>query len=335
MNILLAGGTGFVGSHTAVALLERGHSVTIVDNLSNSDIRVLDRISEITGETCRFYEADIRNREALDRIFAEGRYDAVIHMAGLKAVGESVRMPVAYYGNNVSGTVTLCEAMERSGVRNIVFSSSATVYGAAENIPIAEASPVSTTNPYGRTKVMIEDILRDISISDPSWKVMLLRYFNPIGAHPSGFIGERPAGVPNNLIPYITQVAAGKLEKLSVYGGDYPTSDGTGIRDYIHVMDLAEGHVRALEKLMELSSFSVFNLGTGTGYSVLEVINAFEMATGLSIPYAVVPRRPGDVAVCYADVSKAERELGWRASRTLIDMCCDAWNWERSSCNSE
>lgn len=330
MNILLTGGNGFIGSHTAVALLERGHSVSIVDNMCNSSPQVRDRITEITGKECKIYTEDVRDQKALDRIFSENEYDAVVHMAGLKAVGESVSKPMVYYSNNVSGTITLCEAMERHGVKNIVFSSSATVYGACDRVPITEGAPVGTTNPYGRTKLMIEDILRDIAAADPAWKVMILRYFNPIGAHSSGRIGERPAGVPNNLMPYITQVATGRCEKLTVFGNDYPTKDGTGVRDYIHIMDLAEGHVVALEKQMELSPFSIFNLGTGTGYSVLEVIKSFEAATGLTVPYEVAPRRAGDVAVCYADASKAERELGWRTKHTLADMCRDAWNWQKN-----
>lgn len=335
MNILLTGGTGFIGSHTAVALLERGHRVTIADNLSNSHIRVLDRIKEITGQSCRFYEADVRNRKTLDRIFTENRYDAVIHMAGLKVMSESLRIPMAYYSNNVEGTLMLCDVMAKHGVRRMVFSSSAAVYGDPLTVPIQEDVLPVPVNPYGRSKRMIEEILMDLSASDSGWNISALRYFNPAGAHESGRIGERHMDAPINLMPYITQVATGKRSRVSIYGRDYPTSDGTGIRDYIHVMDLAEGHVKALEKMKGFSGYRVYNLGTGVGYSVLEVMKAFETATGLTIPYDIAPRRPGDVAVCFAEVSKAERELGWRASRTLIDMCRDAWNWERSSCTIE
>lgn len=331
MNILLTGGTGYIGSHTAVALLERGHNVSIVDNLSNSLPEVLDKITEITGRCCRFFEADIRNRSAMDAVFSEGAYDAVVHMAGLKAMGESLRMPMAYYSNNVVGTVSLCEAMEHHGVRNMVFSSSAAVYGNPSMVPIRENAPLSPANPYGRSKRMIEEILNDFFVADPRWNISILRYFNPMGAHRSGSIGELQKGEPINLMPYITQAAAGKRDKLHIYGGDYPTADGTGIRDYIHVMDLAEGHVKALEKSVDSSGYSVYNLGTGCGYSVLEVIKSFEAATGLNVPYEVAPRRAGDVAVCYADVSKAERELGWRAKYTLADMCRDAWSWQKNS----
>ncbi len=331
MNILLTGGTGYIGSHTAIALLQRGHGVTIVDNLSNSSRVVLDRITEITGKTCGFYEADVRDQHAMDMIFSERAIDGVVHMAGLKAVGESVRMPLRYFDNNISGTLVLCESMERFGVRNIVFSSSATVYGDPETVPIPEQAPLSATNPYGRTKLMIEGILRDLSAADDRWRVMLLRYFNPIGAHESGRIGELPSGIPNNLMPYITQVAVGKRSKLSVFGGDYPTSDGTGVRDYIHVMDLAEGHVAALEKMADTLGCSIYNLGTGKGHSVLEIIRAFEQNSGITIPYEIVERRAGDVAVCYADCSKAEAELGWHARYTLGDMCRHAWNWQKNN----
>lgn len=329
MNILLTGGAGYIGSHTAVALLEQGHQITILDNFSNSKLQVLDRLNEITGKTFRFYQGDIRDRHMLDRVFKENTFDSVIHFAGLKAVGESVKYPMAYYDNNVAGTLILCEVMDQYRIRNIVFSSSATVYGDPQTVPIPESAPLSATNPYGRTKLMIEEILRDLSAADPNWTVTLLRYFNPIGAHESGRIGEHPSGIPNNLMPYITQVAAGKREKLSVFGSDYPTPDGTGIRDYIHVMDLAQGHVKALEKSTEAPGCKVYNLGTGTGYSVLDVVNAFQSANTLTIPTEICPRRPGDVAACYADPAKAEKELGWKTRYTLEDMCRHSWNWQR------
>ncbi len=331
MNILLTGGAGYIGSHTAVSLLEQGHQITILDNFSNAKPQVLDRIREITGKTFRFYQADVRDRQALDLIFRESPYDAVIHFAGLKAVGESVRQPMAYYDNNVAGTLTLCEQMDQHNLRNIVFSSSATVYGEPETVPIQEESPRRATNPYGRTKLMIEEILQDLAKADPRWQVTLLRYFNPIGAHESGRIGENPNGIPNNLMPYITQVAVGKQEKLKIFGGDYPTPDGTGVRDYIHVMDLAIGHVKALEKSEGATGCSIYNLGTGVGYSVLEVVKAFETANDLQIPYEMVPRRPGDAAACYGDVSKAFRELNWKARFTLEDMCRHAWNWQKNN----
>jgi len=330
MNILVTGGAGFIGSHTCVELLEAGHGVTVVDNLCNSSVESLERVTQITGKAVRFYQVDIRDRAMLDRVFkVEGPFDAVVHFAAFKAVGESTRIPLAYYENNLSGTITLCEVMETNDCRNMVFSSSCTVYGTPPSVPVREDFPTpGATNPYGWTKLMMEQILRDLQHANPLWNVILLRYFNPIGAHASGLIGEDPSGIPNNLLPYVAQVAAGDLPSLSVFGSDYPTRDGTGVRDYIHVVDLAVGHLRAIDKLNERPGLAVYNLGTGRGYSVLEVVKAFEEASGRNVPYTLQPRRPGDIAECWADPSKAERELGWVAARDLHTMCTDAWRWQ-------
>lgn len=325
--ILVTGGAGFIGSHTCVELLSAGYDLVVVDNLSNSKAAALSRVEQITGRKVRFYRKDILDRAALDRIFEENAVDSVIHFAGLKAVGESVQVPLSYYRNNVSGTITLLEAMAAHGVKKIVFSSSATVYGDPDRVPITEDMPLSAANPYGRTKLMIEDILRDLAAADPEWSVSLLRYFNPVGAHPSGLIGENPNGIPNNLMPRVLDAARGRTEAITVYGDDYPTPDGTGVRDYIHVVDLAIGHIRALELLGRGRGVFTHNLGTGRGYSVLELISALERASGVSIRRVVTPRRAGDIASCYADPGKALRELGWRAERTLDDMCRDSWNW--------
>lgn len=331
MQILVTGGAGYIGSHACVEFLEAGFDIVVVDNFANSKPAVLGRIREITGKGFKFYETDIRDREGLRRVFAENDIEAVVHFAGLKAVGESVVNPLAYYSNNVGGTVVLCQVMQECGVKKMVFSSSATVYGNPEVVPITEDFPLRAVNPYGRTKLIIEEILKDVYNSDREWSISLLRYFNPVGAHESGRIGEDPNGIPNNLMPYITQVAVGKREKLNVFGGDYPTPDGTGIRDYIHVVDLVRGHLLALEKVLKETGLSVYNLGTGRGYSVLEVIKTFEKVNGVKIPYAITGRRPGDIAVCYADTGKACRELGFKAEKTLEDMCRDAWNWQKNN----
>ncbi len=326
MTILVTGGTGYIGSHTCVELINGGNDVIIIDNLSNSIIEVLDRIKEICGIRPKFYLCDLLDREGVSKVFSENKIDAVIHFAGLKAVGESVEMPVRYYHNNVTGTLVLCEIMSEYGCKNIVFSSSATVYGIPKSVPIKEDFPLSATNPYGSTKLMIENILRDIYVSDHSWTITLLRYFNPIGAHDSGLIGEEPNGIPNNLMPFIAKVASGKFEHLNVFGDDYPTRDGTGVRDYIHVTDLALGHVKAIEHATKAGVYT-YNLGTGNGYSVLEVVKTFERENGVKINYKICPRRPGDIAECYADASLAEKELGWKAVRTLEQMCGSAWNY--------
>ena len=328
MNILVTGGMGYIGSHTCVELLKAGHDVLVYDNLSNSDVTVGDRVEQITGKKVSFIEGDIRDRAAMEKAFAAFPVDAVIHFAGLKAVGESVAQPLRYYDNNVYGSVVLFETMAKFGVKTLVFSSSATVYGDPASVPIVEDFPLSATNPYGRSKLMIEDILRDLSVSDPSWRIALLRYFNPVGAHESGLIGEEPNGIPNNLVPYIAQVADGRREFLSVYGGDYPTPDGTGMRDYIHVVDLAIGHVKTLTKLATGPGVVTYNLGTGRGNSVLEMVRAFEQACGKPIPYKIVDRRPGDIAKCYADPVRAETELGWKAERDVAQMCADAWRYQ-------
>lgn len=330
MSILVTGGAGFIGSHTCVELLNAGYEVVVVDNLYNSSKEALKRVEEITGKTVKFYEADIRDKEAMNEIFdKEADIESVIHFAGLKAVGESVVKPIEYYDNNIAGTLVLCDVMRNHGVKNIIFSSSATVYGDPAFIPITEECPKGTcTNPYGWTKWMLEQILTDLHTADPEWNVVLLRYFNPIGAHKSGKIGEDPKGIPNNLIPYITQVAIGKLEKLGVFGNDYDTHDGTGVRDYIHVVDLAIGHVRAVEKLKEKTGVSVYNLGTGNGYSVLDMVKAFSKACGKEIPYEIKPRRAGDIATCYCDATKAKNELHWVAERGLEEMCEDSWRWQ-------
>lgn len=327
MNILISGGAGYIGSHTCVALMERGHDLIIADNFVNSDPKVLERIRQITGRDFQFYEIDVTNEAAVDRIFSEHKIDGVIHFAGLKAVGESVEKPLAYYRNNVLSTIALANSCLKYGVGRFVFSSSATVYG-DNKVPFTEDMPLlPTTNPYGETKAMSERILADTSRANPQFAVSLLRYFNPVGAHESGLIGESPNGIPNNLMPYITQVAKGKLKKLRIFGNDYPTVDGTGVRDYIHVVDLAEGHVAALENLE--SGVHVYNLGTGQGTSVLQLVQTFEKVNQLTIPYEIVERRPGDIAVSYADASKAARELGWQAKRNVEDMCRDAWRYEK------
>lgn len=328
MAVLVTGGAGYIGSHTCVQLLEAGYDIVVLDNLCNSKIEAVRRIKELTGKDFVFVKGDIRDSDLLDDIFSKYDIDSVVHFAGLKAVGESVSLPLRYYRNNVTGSILLFESMQRNGVKNIVFSSSATVYGMAEKMPLREDAPLGAVNPYGRTKLMIEDILRDIYSADNSWNIILLRYFNPVGAHPSGRIGEDPNGIPNNLMPFISQVAVGKLKELNVFGNDYPTPDGTCIRDYIHVMDLADGHVKALEKIKENPGVVAYNLGTGKGSSVMEMIAAFAEATGIKIPYKITGRRPGDAPVSYADPSKAEKELGWKASRNIIDMCRDLWTWQ-------
>lgn len=331
MNILVTGGMGYIGSHTCVELLQAGHSVVILDNLCNSDPAVQERIGRITGKTTGFIDADIRDRAAMEAAFAANKFDAVIHFAGLKAVGESVAEPLRYYDNNVTGSVVLFETMQKFGVETLVFSSSATVYGDPASVPITEDFPLSATNAYGRSKLMIEEILRDLSRAQPSWRIALLRYFNPVGAHESGLIGETPNGIPNNLVPYIAQVANGQREQLSVYGDDYPTPDGTGMRDYIHVVDLAIGHVKTLSKLATGPGVVTYNLGTGRGVSVLEMVRAFEQACGKPIPYRIVPRRPGDIAKCYADPSLARKELDWVAERDIAQMCADSWRYQTSA----
>ncbi len=335
MAILVTGGAGFIGSHTCVALTQAGYEVIIVDNYYNSSPKSLARINELCGKELKFYECDIRDKAGMDKIFKENKIEAVIHFAGLKAVGESCRKPIEYYDNNIGGTLVLCDVMRENGCKNIVFSSSATVYGMHNVSPLKETMQTGgTTNPYGTTKYMIEIILEDIYKSDNEWNVTLLRYFNPIGAHKSGRIGENPNGIPNNLMPYITQVAIGKLPALSVFGDDYDTPDGTGVRDYIHVVDLAEGHVKALDNILEGGKgVQVFNLGTGHGYSVLDIVKAFEKASGKQIPYKIVERRPGDIATCYSDPSKAKEVLGWEAKRGLAEMCEDSWRWQSQNPN--
>ena len=328
MKILVTGGLGYIGSHTCVELMEAGHEPIAFDNLSNTSAAVAARVEKITGKPLQWIEGDIRDPAALDAAFAAHDVGAVIHFAGLKAVGESVEQPLRYYDNNVAGSVALFEAMARAGVKTLVFSSSATVYGDPHTVPIREDFPLSATNPYGRSKLIIEEILRDLVKADPSWRVALLRYFNPVGAHESGLIGEEPNGIPNNLVPYIAQVADGRREKLSVFGGDYPTPDGTGLRDYIHVVDLADGHVKTLTKLATSPGIVTYNLGTGRGNSVLEMVRAFERASGKAVPFQIVARRPGDIAACYADPGLAERELGWKAERDVAQMCADSWRWQ-------
>lgn len=330
MNILVTGGAGYIGSHTVIELINAGHSVVVVDNLVNASRVALQRVEQIVGRTVPFYETDIRDRKGMEHVFAENSFDCVIHFAGLKAVGESVQKPLEYYDNNITGTLVLLDVMRSAGCKNIIFSSSATVYGNPAVVPITESCPKgSCTNPYGHTKSMLEEILRDLHVADPDWNVVLLRYFNPIGAHASGLIGENPSGVPNNLMPYITQVAVGRLHELHVFGDDYPTHDGTGVRDYIHVVDLAKGHVKALQAIADKCGVEVYNLGTGIGYSVLDLVHAFEKATGINIPYVVDPRRAGDIASCYSDPSKAWTQLGWKAEHGIEDMCRDSWNWQR------
>ncbi len=334
MNILLTGGAGFIGSHTAVELIQEGHTVVVVDNLVNASPESLKRVGVITGTEPKLYTVDLRDRAGLELVFAENHFDCVIHFAGLKAVGESVAKPLEYYDNNLTGTLVLLEVMRAHGCKNLIFSSSATVYGSPAEIPITENCPKgSPTNPYGWTKSMIEQILTDVQFADKEWNVVLLRYFNPIGAHKSGLIGENPNGIPNNLMPYITQVAVGKLPQLSVYGNDYDTPDGTGVRDYIHVVDLAKGHVKALDAIGRQCGLAVYNLGTGVGYSVLDVVNTFSQVNQVEIPYVIKGRRAGDLATCYSDPSKAGEELGWHAELGLAEMCQDSWRWQKNNPN--
>jgi UDP-glucose 4-epimerase len=335
MQVLVSGGAGYIGSHTMVELLEQGHEVVCVDNLANSSRKAVERVERISGKRVEFYPFDVRDRERLRQVFAAHAVDAVIHFAGHKAVGESVEQPLKYYANNIDSTLVLCEVMAEHACTNLVFSSSATVYGDPDKVPIPESAPVDPTNPYGRTKLMIEQILRDMYLSAPEWNIVLLRYFNPVGAHPSGLIGEDPRGIPNNLLPFVAQVAVGRRAHLNVFGADYPTPDGTGVRDYVHVADLARGHLCALEKGVDEAHRSnrvlTLNLGTGRGYSVLEVVRAFEVASGTSVPYQIVARRPGDIATCYADPTLARDILGWEAHFDLEQMCRDAWNWQKSN----
>jgi UDP-glucose 4-epimerase len=333
MQILITGGAGYIGSHTAVELLQAGHDIIVMDNLANSKQEALHRVQEITGKSVKFYQSDLRDCNALDQIFSENKIDAVIHFAALKAVGESVAKPLAYYENNVTGTINLCQVMQNHGVKNFVFSSSCTVYGEPERTPITEDFPLWAYSPYGWTKLMNEQILRDLYVSDNEWNIILLRYFNPVGAHKSGRIGEDPNGIPNNLVPYIAQVAVGKLPYVRVFGHDYPTRDGTGVRDYIHVVDLAIGHLKAIDKLAENPGLAAYNLGTGEGSTVLEVLHAFAKACGQEIPYQIMERRPGDVTAAYADPAKAKQELGWAAVHTLEDMCADVWRWQTANPN--
>ena len=333
-TILVTGGAGFIGSHTCVELLESGYDVVVIDNLSNACEESLKRVEKITGKTLKFYKGDIADKELMDKILTENDIYEVIHFAGLKAVGESVQKPLEYYTNNISGTLAMCDVMRKHGVKNIIFSSSATVYGDPAEIPITEKCPKGQcTNPYGWTKSMLEQILTDIQFADKEWNVILLRYFNPIGAHKSGLIGEDPNGIPNNLMPYITKVATGELPRVNVFGNDYPTPDGTGVRDYIHVMDLATGHVNAIDKIKEKPGVKVYNLGTGKGYSVLDVIKNFSEASGIDIPYVITDRRPGDIAECYSDATLAKEELGWEAKYDIKEMCADSWNWQKNNPN--
>jgi len=331
MTILVTGGAGYIGSHTVVLLIEAGYKVVIFDNFFNSSKESINRVEKIVGKSITTIEGDIRNSDDLQKVFSQYKIDAVIHFAGLKAVGESVSQPLKYYDNNVNGTVVLCEVMAKNGCKSIIFSSSATVYGDPHTTPILENFPLSATNPYGRSKLFVEEILRDLHISDSEWKVVLLRYFNPVGAHASGTIGEDPNGIPNNLMPYISQTAVGKLDSLSVFGDDYGTHDGTGVRDYIHVVDLADGHVKSVDKLKNLSGVTTINLGTGTGYSVLDMVKAFEKASGKKVPYSIAPRRTGDIAKCYANPSYAKEILGWEAKKSIDEMCRDTWRWQSSN----
>jgi UDP-glucose 4-epimerase len=333
MKILVTGGAGYIGSHTCLELLQAGHEVAVIDNLSNSKMESLRRVEELSGEKIVFYKADLRDQPELMMIFQENDFDAVIHFAGLKAVGESVALPLSYYNNNLTGTMVLCEVMAAYGVKSLVFSSSATVYGDPQKLPITEEFPLSAANPYGKTKLFIEQILQDIHRADPTWNIALLRYFNPVGAHVSGRLGEDPHGIPNNLMPFVAQVAVNRRRELAVFGADYPTPDGTGIRDYIHVVDLAVGHLKALERLAENPGLVIYNLGTGCGCSVLELVEAFARAAGRPVPYKIVERRPGDIAACYADPGKAHRELGWRAQRGIEEMCRDTWRWQSENPN--
>ena len=334
MNILLTGGAGYIGSHTIIELDKAGHSVVVVDNLVNSNPESLRRVSKIIGKEIPFYEVDVRDKEKLSKVFDENKFDAVIHFAGLKAVGESVSKPLEYYHNNMTGTFILLDVMRQHGCKNIIFSSSATVYGDPAIIPITEECPKGhCTNPYGQTKSMLEEVLMDVQKADPEWNVVLLRYFNPIGAHQSGTIGENPNGIPNNLMPYITQTAVGIRKELGVFGNDYDTPDGTGVRDYIHVCDLASGHVAALKAIEKKCALAIYNLGTGHGYSVLDVVKAFEKVNGVKVPYSIKPRRPGDIAACYCNPAKAEVELGWKAQYGIEEMCRDSWNWQKNNPN--
>lgn len=333
MKVLVTGGAGYIGSHTIVQLLEAGKEVVVVDNLINSSKESLTRVEEITGKSVTFYEGDLLDKPFLEKVFYENEIESVIHFAALKAVGESVTKPLHYYHNNITGTLVLCEVMKAAGVKNIVFSSSATVYGDPEVVPITEDSRLSATNPYGQTKLMMEQILQDLHVADNTFNVAILRYFNPIGAHKSGRIGENPNGIPNNLVPFIAQVAVGKRAELAVFGDDYDTHDGTGVRDYIHVVDLANGHLKALDKLAEKPGVVIYNLGTGNGYSVLDVVKAFEKASGINIPYVIKDRRPGDIATCYAEPAFATQELGWKATKNIDDMCEDTWRWQKTNPN--
>lgn len=328
MTTLITGGAGFIGSHAAVELLNKGHNIVVVDNLANSQMESIQRITELTGKDFPFYKVDLLNVEGLEEIFAAHKIDAVMHFAGYKAVGESVERPLAYYHNNITGTLNLCKVMENYGVKKLVFSSSATVYGNPESLPIDEKFSLAATNPYGRTKLMIEEILQDLVVSDDSWRIAVLRYFNPIGAHESGRIGENPTGIPNNLMPYITQVAAGKREQLQIFGDDYETQDGTGVRDYIHVTDLVNGHLKALQYLDGNKGIETFNLGTGVGYSVFDLVKAFNKVNDIEIPYKITARRPGDIAACYANPQKAKELMGWQTEKSLDDMCRDSWRWQ-------
>lgn len=328
MNILITGGAGFIGSHAAIELLNSGYEIVVVDNLSNSKMESIHRVKELTGKDFPFYEIDLLDLSLLKKVFTKHDIHAVMHFAGLKAVGESVDMPLRYYHNNITGTLNLMSIMNKHEIKNFVFSSSATVYGNPKQVPIAESFPLSATNPYGRTKLMIEEILQDLYVSDPSWRIAILRYFNPIGAHDSGRVGENPTGRPNNIMPYITQVAIGKREELQVFGDDYDTHDGTGVRDYIHVVDLVKGHIKALQYLEENEGIETFNLGTGIGYSVLDLVSNFKEVTQKDIPYKVIERRPGDIGVCYANPEKARNLLGWKAEKGLLEMCKDSWKWQ-------
>ncbi|EAR08101.1 UDP-glucose 4-epimerase GalE [Reinekea blandensis] len=333
MTVLVTGGAGYIGSHTCVELLEAGKDVLVLDNFSNSSAEPLKRVEALTGQPVRLIEGDIRDRALLDKVFSDENIESVVHFAGLKAVGESTEIPLDYFENNVAGSLTLLQAMKAAGVFQFVFSSSATVYGDPHTVPIQESFPLQVTNPYGRTKLMVEDICRDLAASDERWSIALLRYFNPAGAHPSGRIGEQPNGIPNNLVPYITQVAIGQRDKLSVFGDDYNTPDGTGVRDYLHVVDLAVGHLKALEKVAKKTGCIAYNLGTGQGYSVLDMVKAFEKASGKDVPYQITPRRPGDIACCYADPAFAESEIGWKAEKGLDEMMADSWRWQSQNPN--
>ncbi|BCB05860.1 UDP-glucose 4-epimerase GalE [Bacillus sp. KH172YL63] len=333
MNILVTGGAGFIGSHTCVELLKENHEVVIVDNFSNSSPISIKNIESLTNKKVKFYNVDLLDKAGMNMIFEENSIDSVIHFAGLKSVGESVERPLKYYSNNITGTLVLIELMEKYNIYNLVFSSSATVYGNPTHVPITEEFELKATNPYGRTKLIIEEILKDLPIANEKWSIAILRYFNPIGAHKSGQLGEDPNGIPNNLMPFITQVAIGKLKELNIFGNDYPTTDGTGVRDYIHVVDLAKGHLKALNKVIQREGIETYNLGTGLGHSVLDVVKAFEISTNIKIPYRFITRRPGDIAICFADPTKAERELGWKAEKGILEMCTDAWRWQSGNPN--